>query len=136
MYYNKNILTYDVYHMYSATRYYIKELTTIILLLFCCILNYFVQQVFIPFLLPLNIIVLVCLIVKNINVSILYIIICALLDEQLLGYHFCSLVTLYLFICFTIINCNKYSKTTLIVSLLLWSCINYNTQNIISLFGY
>lgn len=122
--------------MYNTAKYYTRELTTIISLIFCCILNYSIQQVFVPFLLPVNIIVLVYLIVKSINVPILYIILCALFDEQLLGYHFCSLVTLYLFTVFIIMNCNKHSKTTLIMSLLSWLCINYNTNNIISLFVY
>ncbi len=122
--------------MYNTAKYYTRELTTIILLLFCCILNYFVQQVFASFLLPVNIIVLVYLILKNINIPILYIIICALFDEQLLGYHFCSLVTLYLFTGFIVMNCNQHSKPSLIISLLSWLCINYNTNNIVSLFGY
>lgn len=116
--------------MYNQLKSYIQELSIIILLLFCCILNYFVQQVFTSFLLPINIIVLLYLTAKNINIPIIYIIICALFDEQLLGYHFCSLVTIYLLIGFIILNCNKYKKTTFAILLLLWTCINYNTNNI------
>lgn len=128
----KNNITL-LHSIYNAIKIHKVEFSTILLLLFCCMLNYFIQQVFVPFLLPLNVIVLVYFIVRKINVSILNITICALFDEQLLGYYFCSLVTTYLFICFIILNCNKYSKTTFIISLLLWLCINYYTNNIVNI---
>lgn len=122
--------------MYNAVKLYAKELIILPILLFICLFNYFIQQVFTPFLLPINSIVLVYLILNKYNMSILYVILCALLDEQLLGYYFGSLVTIYSFICFTILNFNKYVKFTFIMSLLLWTCINYHTSNIISIFRY
>ena len=86
------------------------------------------------FLLPINIILLICLMCTKFNVQILYVITCALLDEQLLGYHFGSLVTIYSFVCFIMLNNAKYTKFTFILSILLWLFVNYNTNNIIKIF--
>ena len=122
--------------MYSAVKLHTRELIILPILLFVCLFNYFIQQIFTPFLLPINSIAFVYLILNKYNISIFYIILCALLDEQLLGYYFGSLVAIYSFICFIILNFNKYVKFTFIISLLLWLCINYNTNNIVSIFKY
>ena len=121
--------------MYSSIKSYTRELIILTILLFTCLFNYFIQQVFTPFLLPINSIILVYLVLNRFNVLIFYIIFCALLDEQLLGYYFGSLVTIYSFICFIILNFNKYTKFTFILSILIWFCINYHTNDIVSIFG-
>ena len=122
--------------MYSIVKLYTKELIILTILLFTCLFNYFIQQVFVPFLLPINSIILVYLVSNKFNVQVFCVILCALLDEQLLGYSFGSLVTIYSFICFIILNFNKYTRLTLILSILIWFCINYHTNNIIQILGH
>ena len=122
--------------MYSTVKSYTKEFSIFGMLLFYCLLNYFLQQVLIPFLLPINIILLIYLILNKFNIPILFVIVCAVLDEQLLGYYFGSLVTIYSFICFIMLNCNKYTKFTFMLSLSIWLAINYNTRSIVEVFMY
>ena len=122
--------------MNRAIKWYTRELIIFTILLFCCLFNYLIQQVWQPFLLPINIIFIVYFLLKKINIPILFIVICALLDEQLLGYHICSLVTLYSLICFIILNINKYKTFTFILSLILWGSINYNTAELIALIRF
>ncbi len=116
--------------MYRNLKVYTNELVIFILLVFCCLFNYYLQQLFKPFLLPLNSIVFAYLILNKFTISIVTIIICALLDEQLLGYHLCSLVTIYSLICFLSSINNKYKKFTFILSFILWCILNYNTPTI------
>ena len=120
--------------MNSVEKSYTRELVVFSILMFFCLFNYFIQQIFSLFLLPINIIIFIYLILKRFNVPVLYVVICALLEEQLLGYYFGSLVTTYSLVCFIILNFNKYYKFTFILSLIIWSLINYNTNNIISMF--
>ncbi len=122
--------------MYSSVKSYTKEFSVFGLLFFACLLNYFLQQVLIPFLLPINIILFVYLILNKFNIPVLSVILCAILDEQLLGYYFGSLATIYSFICFVMLNCNKYTKFTIFLSVSIWFAINYNTRSIVEMFMY